>query len=110
MTMSTSDVLKAAKQLIENPEHWTQGNYAKDVHGDAAPITEYSACRWCTAGAIIKVDTGGWLYNDAMDTLEEFTFMRVTLYNDTHTHAEVMEVFDKAIKRACGRENSKLCK
>lgn len=33
--MKTSDILSRARELISDPERWTQGDFARDVSGNA---------------------------------------------------------------------------
>lgn len=104
--MNTVDVLVKAKQLIQDPLNWIQGNYTKMIDGRQC---------FCSLGAIARAATPDgepvvW-FGESVDTqvarlllqvvgnavLEGHTF---AAYNDNHTHSEVMEAFDKAIELA----------
>jgi hypothetical protein len=104
--MKTVDVLIQAKALIADPSNWIQGKYYKKV-------VDGREC-FCSLGAISKAMKPeinfdiesfelDWTNNEAEKLLSKVvnhgptTFAR---YNDEHTHAEVMEAFDKAIELA----------
>lgn len=96
--MKTLDVLIEAKKLIQNPENWIQGDYSN----------EQRTC-FCSLGAIAKVES---VENWDSDSRPAALLLRAVVadqlsksynfagYNDTHTHSEVMEAFDKAIELA----------
>lgn len=113
--MKTSEILIKAKEVIVNPENWIQNYFAYNKNGH--PVgrgTHPDAVCFCSVGAIQKV------IGDKGDASEEFLSARkvrevtkvltiaagetITDYNDTHTHSEVMEVWDKAIKNAIQSE------
>lgn len=103
--MNTVEILTKAKQLIADPLNWTQGDYTEE--------RDDRTC-YCALGAIGKVVGCNWwgdVHNGqpakllktvvSGDLKEGETFAP---YNDSHTHSEVMEAFDKAIAlaQACG--------
>ena len=106
--MKTSEVLKQAKALIVNPENWMQGDY-----------TNNEGC-FCSLGAIAKVSLVDWMYagnqpatkllrqvvNTEMKAEGFSPDVNFAQYNDTRTHTEVMEAFDKAITLAQAQEVS----
>jgi hypothetical protein len=103
MTTQVRELLIAARKLIEQPEHWTKGHYARDARGaPVLPIDSEAVC-WCTVGALGRAD-------QERDTNEVYLNTRMVLlehmqpclseFNDNHTHAEVLAAFDKAIAAA----------
>lgn len=46
------EVLEQAIELIENPEHWTQGALARDVTGQHVDPLAPTAVTWCARGAL----------------------------------------------------------
>lgn len=49
--MRTVDILRAAREKIARPEHWTKGMYARATDGEyAAPRSPRAVC-WCALGA-----------------------------------------------------------
>lgn len=99
--MNTVEILIKAKELIQDPANWMQGDYTEERDGHTC---------YCALGAIGKVIGADWwsaVFNTqaskilqavvSADIKEGETFAP---YNDSHTHSEVMEAFDKAIERA----------
>jgi hypothetical protein len=113
MEMKTSEILRAAKALIEDPDHWVQGTYARPYR-EADPVNNHlmgndpRATCWCSMGALQKALDGfsideSWLkYEKTLNKITEPVSMLT--YNDTHTHAEVMKVWDRAIALAEAEE------
>jgi hypothetical protein len=99
--MKTSDVLKAARALILDAEHWTKGKYRR-FRPDGTP------CSYCAVGACLQaVDD-----NDDFDMLFDKAVMRladvneyvdaqgaIVEFNDDFatTHADVLKMFDDRI-------------
>ena len=103
--MNALDVLKAARVRITEPEHWTQGAFARDAGGaEVLLANDVNATCWCAAGAV-SVSAGLFgrvLYESAIKELRRTitgSGFAIGDYNDEHTHAEVLAVFDKAINR-----------
>jgi hypothetical protein len=102
--MTPLETLKAARQLITDPAKWTQGWFALNANGDRTFGASQQAVCWCALGAIDKFDPPNFfdLPNaQAKDKFERFCLSKneqgVSHYNDTHTHAEVLALFDAAI-------------
>lgn len=100
--MTTADDLRAARNLIERPEAWTKGVVARDTFG--SPITPDSsdAVCWCAYGALAKVTRSASPDYDAATAMLRKVVRADTVsgFNDTHTHAEVLAAFDRAIALA----------
>lgn len=103
--MSVRDDLVAAKALIDTPEKWCQGTYAKSLSA-AQPAR-------CTMGALrVITHTDAWAvkntkpYKALVDQLpktgEHDWLMGVVRFNDdpATTHADIMALFDRAINAA----------
>lgn len=92
MAKSTKQILIDARKLIEKPENWIQGDF-KNENGICATQSLFQS----------GVNSEGWFANhpayralrNAMGGVNQ-----VCAYNDTHTHAEVLAAFDKAIEEA----------
>jgi hypothetical protein len=87
---SVVEVLQKARALIEKPENWTQGEF-KTTDG-----------RFCSVGALNEACPGcNDVWERAYDPLQSVAGGgSVSAFNDTHTHAEVLAAFDKAIELA----------
>lgn len=112
--MLTSEKLIAAKAKIDTPEKWTQGDFSLDKYGQYTQPEGPNAVCYCSLGALYAVGQGTINGTDALKYLayavweiqgfrqgtECVQFTTVHTYNDSHTHEEVMSVFDLAIKKA----------
>lgn len=111
--MKPSEILRAAKERIATPATWCQEVYAKDKWGLQTAEIGPDAAQWCALGAmhITKQthhsDIKSTDYAKAMEYL--LRVMRpecdsLARFNDNHTHAEVMTLFDTAIDYALRKE------
>ena len=97
-------VLRDARALISKPENWRQGAMAgcRFMGGDirmSLPTTHPMANCWCAAGAIKRVSATDKEFGNAIVALAFYAMPGgVAAFNDTHTHAEVLAAFDKAIE------------
>lgn len=97
----TLATLREARELISLPEHWTQGHSARDETGSfCSPRSSRARC-WCAMGALERCGQfrPGVLWS-ARDLLRVLIDTCVSAYNDHHTHAEVLALFDRAIAAA----------
>jgi hypothetical protein len=53
--MQPVEILTAARALIQDPAHWTQGSFARDEHGHDVDALAPTAQCFCAYGAIVKV-------------------------------------------------------
>lgn len=94
-------VLKAARAKIAKPEHWTQGTGARDRDGLSVSPQRANAFSFCSYGAVEAVLPA--MLNGrrrAINHLKRLVpFGQLATFNDDHTHAEVLNLFDKAIAR-----------
>lgn len=94
--MKPSEQLRAGKALIATPETWTQGEWARNTQLHKVNVYSPKAVCWCSIGAALKVD----ISEDALHHLRIAAGELVWMFNDRHTHAEVMEMWDRAIALA----------
>ena len=110
--MKTSEILIAAKALIDEPGKWTQGAAARDANGRAIEAEEpYSAAVcFCSIGALdASTQDCFTAFIDGKRFLKKAISLRdVVYFNDTHTHthAEVMQMWDRAIELAKAEEET----
>lgn len=93
--------LKAARARIERPENWTKLFLARSKSGLAVSADSSDAVAWCLVGACvaggdrtIAEEAIGRLYRAANLT------SKLGVWNDSHPHAEVLALLDKAIAQA----------
>lgn len=106
-------VLTEARKLIEDPEHWLQGVYAMDETKTVGlyPKNPAATC-FCSIGAVVHVlpedalpekevqalSAAVWALDPAWAEANKVRKDRcIAGYNDTHTHEEVLAVWDHAI-------------
>ena len=101
--LTTKAVLERALAIIENPERWAQGTYARHANGNPIGPLEENACRWCALGAIQKA-TGRERDGENLDAFyalnkvsEQIAGQMPHDFNDNHEHADVVEMFKRAI-------------
>jgi hypothetical protein len=121
-TLTTLEILTQARELISNPARWTQHALARDANGDSHPLAhpyhdhphwdgirgyDSEACSWCALGAIEKVSNAS-LNTDSNSppparlalhrAAEKLYSLSTPEVNDTLGHAEVLNIYDRAIK------------
>lgn len=103
--MTTVEILRAARELISDPSRWTQRWFARDIDGERTTYNSAKAACWCADGAILKcTDNAEYLSVNILDFMDyvicnESGHKHACLgwYNDNHSHAEVLAIFDRAI-------------
>lgn len=101
--MSTpAETLQKARDLIADPAHWTQKASARSAEGNSVSVRSPKAESFCTLGAIDRVvghDSG---FYDATHFIYQVigSADSIAQFNDSHTHAEVLDVLDVAIEKA----------
>lgn len=100
-------VLIAARALIAEPEHWTQDTSARTAEGLSCSVVDSELYSRCMVAAINHVTASH--YEDTLSYLGELigptpeqpynasVTSRPVYFNDHHTHAEVLELLDRAI-------------
>lgn len=92
--MTTLETLKAARKKIEKPENWTQGELARSAKGNGVrPESSLAVC-WCASGAMMSIDKD-CSFRDLAAVIDNW----IPVFNDTHTHSEVLAAFDAAISK-----------
>jgi len=100
--------LTAAKALIENPENWIQDELSQDSEGRKVAVTDTNATCFCSMGAFVHYLHGKPQAHErdlpVVAALDEASVkvsgdadMNIVTFNDTHSHAEVMAVWNNAI-------------
>lgn len=98
---TTLDILVAARAMIEKPENWCQHYVALDANGKPVDSNDRRAVRHCAAGALWAIASFAYpkgacdALNAAAGTPNQLSgFVE---FNNTHTHPEVLALFDRAI-------------
>lgn len=117
--MTPHEILVDARALLTDPEHWTQGTFARDRRGYPVSAASENAVCWCTYGALTKATPGGELRSTEVFraahavidlTVREMGFGSVVQLNDSYghcgpgakaqVHGTVLLAFDLAIARS----------
>ena len=118
--MNSLDILTKARDLIADPDNWTQGEEARDKYCFAVSPDSPEACRWCATGALLCVansdpDILATSYKRALGRLTDCAHELMSGHrnpyqcpiislNDKDGHEQIMLAFDRAIAKA--KENS----
>ena len=101
--------LRAARALIDQREHWTQGALQRDAAGRPVVLVHHTVASRCAFGAILEacsVEEEREVRRHLMASINSRTpegyYSDITNWNDypDRTHAEVMQAFDRAIEDA----------
>ena len=93
--------------MIAKRENWTQDDYAKTADGNGAYSKSDEAVCWCSLGALTKLsppDEDKQVRKLAKLLLSEAMDSPIAIFNDSHTHEEVLAAWDKAIELAKAAE------
>ena len=110
--------LQAVRELLAQPERWTQMAYARDAAGSQVPETSTTAVCFCLSGAIWRIiancsdsaghsiadSSGRWsaVKNALIPEGAQVSPLRtLTRFNDMEdrSHADILKLLDDTIKR-----------
>lgn len=104
--MNTLQILKDARALIADEKNWTKDAFARNSSGEKVDPTNEGAVCFCAIGALAKaagVNPEGELPAENLlvsEMLEWDARDSIPDFNDSHPHADVLTLFDRAIARA----------
>ena len=101
--MTPLEILKAARALITDPQHWTQGMNARDLAGGWVQFNDPTAVAWCGLGAL-SAACEQWdeiAYEHLLAQCQE-DGGGVCNINDTFGHAYILAAYDRAIAKLEG--------
>ena len=110
--MKISNRLIAGKKLIENPDNWIKGHYAKFTKNDVSHLygNDPEATCFCSIGALQRVNANNFHWGDGTRYLDiaahQLFTLSVTSVNDDLDHKDVMRMWDHAIALAKHDEES----
>ena len=96
-------VLVRVRARIADPARWTQGAWTRDATGKPQHWGSPDTVCWCLSGALCLEarDERTEVRWDAQARLDVAAGGPHVHFNDTHTHAEVLALVDRATE-ACG--------
>jgi hypothetical protein len=98
--METLEFLRAWRMQIDTPEKWTRGCAARLANDTSCHWRNEAATKWCLLGAYDVTDRKFGEGVNALLRVEQLSpNSRLSSWNDApgRTHAEVMNLLDKAI-------------
>ena len=104
-------MMKEVLELLRDPKHWTRWELARNAKGETVDALHEDASQWCLAGALHKCGVVGETNKDEAE-FREFVESKprgglnmghsITLFNDTHTHPEVIALIEEYLEDKCG--------
>lgn len=91
-------VLVKARKLISKPERWCKFSLAYDASGNTIYPTCRGAVKWCSIGAIRKVSKS-YAVPECNFIARLWRCSSIAVFNDSHTHRQVLAKFDSAIRK-----------
>ena len=101
ITNPATAILKVAKAVIEDPKHWIQGDFAKDSSGISVSARYSHAVCFCALGALRSVVAHKDIHRPYIylcEAANNLGYNSIPEANDEGGHAEVMGMYDVAIK------------
>lgn len=101
MRTTVADVVREVRNLLADPDRWTQGDFAQNAMGDAVPAWANEAVCWCLVGAIEKVcDESEDVTEYEIETaLRDFSgWDPISSFNDNNPHAQVVTMLDRFLE------------
>jgi hypothetical protein len=90
-------------ELLDSPSKWTKEYVARDANGYPTQPLNEEAVSWCMMGAITKcysyTDEAMTVTDKIAKSIRELNNLkaeRISVYNDTHTYEEVIQVLKNA--------------
>ena len=103
--MKPSEVLRAARELITPEGAWIQHQLARSADGRHLAGYEPGAVCFCARGAMQKVWNDWSFYPPGIEYLNKVVGMDIARFNNNHSHAEVLDAFDRAAALAESESN-----
>ena len=105
--MTTLQILKRARALIADEKNWTRDAYGYDAEGRMQTCPNQHSVCFCSVGAIAKASFTHPSDAERSDAIKPVLSAggfdgvgELIKFNDSHTHSEVLDLFDRAIARA----------
>lgn len=99
-------IVERARALIATPQTWTQGEFARDAHGEPVSWRSPKAVQFCLWGALNRVayEMTGDRYQSVGLADHAAAALRdgvrsLSGVNDRGTHTEVLALFEKYLQK-----------
>ena len=102
--MEPKELFQKAYELIKDEKCWTVYYNARDKDGDVVSADDPIAVCWCSNGALNKFNSffmhpNSWVRGALNETARQHGVNHFLVFNDTHTHAEVMAMWEETGER-----------
>jgi hypothetical protein len=104
--MSPHEVLICARWLIQTPEAWTKGCFARNIEGLRVSIRHPHACAFSIEGALYRVQ---WItkapismaYHTMLECITRTKHIPLAHFNDANgtSHSTAIDLYNRAIAR-----------
>lgn len=96
--------LKKTRELLKNPNQWTQGAFARNNKKKVVSSNDSTAVCWCLLGAVHRVCAGESnttaLIYAVRKSLQDFSGgYTLADLNDFASHEEIVDILDTAIEK-----------
>lgn len=101
------NLLKDVRMTIANPDSWIKYSLARNATGQECKPTDYAAAKFCLLGAVEKVtgSTESKDFANICDALKNnIDSEYISIFNDSHTHEEVLNMLNRAINSLNSKE------
>jgi len=101
--MTTLQILRAARDLISDPERHTRGANARNAEGNPVPPQSPESVCYCMVGALLKFDPVGPKGMAALGFLRAalpYSFDHISTLNDHWPLRHALDAYDRAILAA----------
>lgn len=100
-SVTPKELYLAARERISDPNRWMQGGYATNIKGHYTDSDAPDAVCWCSAGSIRSFNPPPYIARRVYDALNRACGEPLVMYNDNHTHDEVMDMWNRAEALLC---------
>jgi len=103
--IKSSEALRKAKEMIQSPDKWTSKAFAVDANDQPIAFIDQDARKFSSEAAIMLIQGEYPMVNSGKLYLyqaigKQNNGLELLKYEQSHTHDEVMAIFDKAIALA----------
>src|SRR5438128_2331837 len=101
--MTPKELLRNARALIAAPSNWTVNCYARDAYNQKVEYHSPEAISFCALGALNRAyqeATNSCCAHPDLLSTDGVLHAQLGVFNDAHTHQEVLALYDRAIALA----------
>lgn len=100
-SVTPKELYLAARERISDPNRWMQGSNAADARGIGVHSWNPAAVKWCSLGSVRSFKQPPEINRAVLNALNSACGGVIAIYNDNHTHDEVMDMWNRAEALLC---------